>query len=54
MAIFNDYSRKKIGRTGFVNRAKYIAELLPFEWLNLIDTSFRRNLNLILPLFLKL
>jgi hypothetical protein len=42
--FFYDYSTMKIGRASFINRAKYISELMPFEWLNLSPMSFHRKL----------
>jgi hypothetical protein len=52
--FFYDYSTMKIGHASFINRAKYISELLPFEWLNLSAMSFHRKLFSILPQNLKL
>ncbi len=37
---FYDCSTRKSIRASFINRAKYIAELKPFEWLQLSDNSF--------------
>jgi hypothetical protein len=52
--FFYDYSFKKIGHTSFINRAKFISELIPFEWLNLSPLSFHIKLHSILPRNLKL
>ena len=52
--FFYDYSNKKVGRTSYINRAKYIAELIPFEWLNLSDMSFHTKIKSIIPPYLKL
>ncbi len=30
--LFFDYASRKIGRHSFINRARYISELKPFEW----------------------
>ena len=47
--FFYDYSLRKVGRASFINRAKYIAELIPFEWTHLSVPSFRNALKSILP-----
>jgi len=38
--IFFDASKRKAGRNSFLNRAKRISKLIPFEWLNLILETF--------------
>jgi hypothetical protein len=52
--FFYDYSYKKVGRTSFINRAKYIAELIPFEWLNLNEVSFHNKMKSTIPPYMKL
>jgi hypothetical protein len=52
--FFYDYSNKKIGRASFINRAKYIAELIPFAWSCLNAATFHRKFYLTLPPYLKL
>ena len=37
---FFDYSAKKIGRNSFINRAKYISEMIPFEWPDMSSPLF--------------
>ncbi len=43
------YSTRKSSRASFINRAKYIAELIPFEWLQLSNNSFHRQFISMLP-----
>jgi len=50
--IFFDYSRKKVGSTSFVNRAKKISATIPFDWLDQTKDAFtwkmkRNTLNFI-------
>ena len=51
---FYDYGTKKIGRASYINSSKFIAELIPFEWLILSDASFHKKISSILPPNLKL
>ena len=51
---FYDYSHKKIGRSSFTNRSKYIAELIPFEWIHLNEQLFNTKIKNSLPQFMKL
>jgi hypothetical protein len=51
---FFDYSNKKIGRNSFINRAKHISELIPFEWSHLNPHSFNCKIKSIIPLILPL
>ena len=51
---FYDYSYKKIGRSSFINRSKYIVELIPFEWLHLNEHLFGVKIKNLVPNFLKL
>lgn len=37
------YSKSKIGKTSFIHRSKYIAELIPFDF---VDLSQPRNLQI--------
>jgi hypothetical protein len=39
--LFFDYSSKRIGRQSFINRAKLISELIPFEWTHLSAPAFK-------------
>ncbi len=39
---FFDYSRTRVGRGSFVNRAKYISELFTFDWVTLSPIAFKR------------
>ncbi len=48
------FSTRKSSCASLINRAKYIAELLPFEWLQLRDNSFHRQFISMLPPHLKL
>ena len=41
---FFDYSRTKIGKASFINRSRYIAELLTFDRINLPLNLFKKNL----------
>jgi len=42
---FFDYSSKKIGKMSFVNRAKMICELIPFQWLDMSLHQFKSKLS---------
>jgi len=52
--FFHDYSTKKIGRNSFINRSKYISELIPFEWTNLKCHAFYAEIKSITPPSLRL
>ncbi len=43
--MFFDYGSKRIGRRSFINRAKYISELIPYEWTNLSPPAFKPKIN---------
>jgi len=47
---FFDASKKCIGRQSFANRSKLIAELIPFDWAHLNRATFKRRLNIAIPL----
>jgi len=49
---FVDYSRKCIGRSFFVNRCKSICKLIPFEWLQLNASVFKKKLKISVPLYI--
>ena len=51
---FYDYSYKKIGRSSFINRSKYIVELIPFEWIHLNEHLFGIKIKNLVSNFLKL
>ncbi len=38
--LFFDSSSKRIGRHSFINRARYISELIPFEWSHIKPSGF--------------
>jgi hypothetical protein len=42
--LFFDYSSKRIGRQSFINRAKLISELIPFEWTHLSAPAFKSKI----------
>jgi len=47
--LFFDHSQRKIGRNNFINRARYVAELIPCEWTHMNEISFNRMIkNLVL------
>ena len=50
--FFFDYSSTKFGKSSFLNRSRYIAELLVFDWLNLSTPTFKRTLKVATPLFM--
>jgi hypothetical protein len=52
--FFHDYSTKKISRNSFINRSKYISELIPFEWTNLNCPAFNAKIKSITPPSLRL
>ncbi len=49
--VFFDYSLTRIGRSSFVNRSKYISELIPFDWINLTVESFKKKIKSGVPFF---
>ena len=50
---FFDYSRTRVGRGSFVNRAKYISELFTFDWVTLNPIAFKRTIQEKTSLFMK-
>ncbi len=50
--FFFDYSSTKFGKSSFLNRSRYIAELLVFDWLNLSTPTFKRTLKFTVPFFM--
>jgi len=42
--VFFDYSYKRVGHTSFINRSKVIAELIPFEWIDLTLVQFKKQM----------
>ena len=50
---FFDYSHRKIGKNSFVNRARFIAEPLIFDWAHLSPLNFKRKLKDKIPIFMK-
>jgi len=49
---FIDDSRRRIGKSSFINRAKRISELIPFEWLPMNTATFKRTMKRTTPLFI--
>jgi len=49
---FFDYSTKRVGRNSVINRAKYIAEEIPFAWPDLSNLSMRLKIKEATPLLL--
>jgi hypothetical protein len=45
--LFFDSSSKRIGRHSFINRARYISELIPFEWSHLNPPAFKSKIRMI-------
>jgi len=50
---FHDQSRKRIGKNSFANRAKYISELIPYEWVTINSKIFRRRIKASVPIFIQ-
>ncbi len=50
--FFFDYSSTKFGKSSFLNRSRYIAETLVFDWLNLSMGTFKKTLRSTIPLFI--
>ncbi len=48
---FFDYSNKKVCRQSFINRAKYIAKLTPFEQIHLNEIVFNSLLKHVTSFF---
>lgn len=51
--IFQDWSKRKVGKGSIVNRAKSIAELIPFPWTDLSLESFNNKLKMATPIFIR-
>jgi len=51
---FFDYSKRKVAKNSFINRAKFIAELIPFEWSHLGQKTFISLMKRMVPKFLHL
>jgi len=49
---FFDTSQKRIGKSSFVNRSKYIAETIPFIWSNMTHDLFKTKIKAAIPLML--
>ncbi len=49
--LFFNYGSKRIGWHSFINRAKCISELIPFEWTNLRPLAFKFKIKLISHFF---
>ena len=50
---FFDYSQTRIGKGSFVHRAKRIAELLTFDWINLSSAAFKSKIRERTAIFMK-
>jgi len=49
---FFDDSRRKVGRTSFINRAKAISELIPFPWPDLSFHAFKKRIKISVPILI--
>jgi len=47
--FFFDYSVKQVGRNSFINRAKRIAELIPFTWPDMSRATFKFQMKTVTP-----
>ncbi len=50
---FFDYSQTRIGKNSFVNRARFVSELIIFDWINLTPVKFKMKIRDRTPLFMK-
>jgi len=50
--IFYDNSLRRPGRQSFINRAKRIAELIPFDWVDLNRQSFIKSIKISTPIYI--
>jgi len=51
--VFHDLSRKRIGKNSFGNCAKYISELIPYEWVTINSKTFRHCIKTSAPIFIQ-
>lgn len=49
---FHDLSRKRVGKNSFANRAKFICELVPYEWVTISSKSFRKRIKSSIPIYI--
>jgi len=49
---FYDNSIRRPGRQSFINRAKHIAELIPFDWADLSRQSFIKTIKTTTPIYI--
>jgi len=50
---FFDNSLHRVGKSSFISRAKSISEMIPFEWGNLSEATFRIKMKSALPLYIR-
>jgi hypothetical protein len=46
---FFNYSARKVSRNSFINRAKYISELIPFDWIDVRPEVFSTKIKSSVP-----
>jgi len=51
--IFFDFNTKIHGRSSFINRSKYVSELISFPWHNLSINTFKSKLKRSIPTFVE-
>jgi len=51
--LFFDYSFKKVGHSSFVNRAKFVSKLIPFEWIDTAPIDFKRLMTASTPIYIR-
>jgi len=51
--FFFDYSDRRLGKSSFVNRAKLISELIPFEWMDCSRHLFKFKMKSTTPLLIR-
>jgi len=50
---FFDFSSRRIGKSPFINRAKFISELIPFCWIDLATVKFKMKMKIATPIYMR-
>jgi len=48
---FVDYGKRRVARNSFINRAKRICESIPFDWIDMKQSTFEISLKRAVPLY---
>lgn len=51
---FFDYSKKRVGRSSFINRTKLVSELVPFKWLDIPRVKMKTQMKAVISTIFEL